>query len=171
MPSPPTNPPNPETGWQNCPPPPLLRSLEAGTLGPQEHQALEQHVAGCSRCEQALQEMAEESDLLIRALARLPATNEDEPEFRRLYHSLRCQSPDPAITEEQWQSALDIDAHECGIDRPPVELPFPLRFRREPIHLTIAQPTSSPFGIRQLVAKLHHIANVDIGCRVFRPFP
>lgn len=106
----PIDPQPPNSEWTICPTPALLRSLDSGTLGISQLESLQAHVAVCRRCEQALQGLAEESDSLIRTLASLPATDEDEPEFRQLYAQLWNNCPNPEIADSSWQNLLDLDA-------------------------------------------------------------
>ncbi|MDA0657241.1 MAG: hypothetical protein O2931_11440 [Planctomycetota bacterium] len=92
-------------------------------MGTSELASLHAHVAVCSRCSQSLHELSEESDSLVRILASVPATDEDEPEFRRLYAQLWNSCPDPTIADSYWQSLLDLDA--TGGDRRSDRLPLP----------------------------------------------
>ena len=48
----------------------------------------------CSECEETLQWIAEESDTVVRSLAMLPATDDDEPEYQALY---ACAFPPASV--------------------------------------------------------------------------
>ena len=78
----------------DCPQHFQLLALVDGTLTDEDTLALENHVAVCDVCDGQLSSIEEESDALIRALAGLPATPEDETTFRILQADLLAR-PEP----------------------------------------------------------------------------
>ena len=82
---------------------------------------IEAHVLLCLRCMAALDELEERSDVIVRTLATLPASEDDEQEFRQLQSKLLSK---PLSISGDWTSLGEEMAGEFSL-RP--QLPTPPR--------------------------------------------
>jgi serine/threonine protein kinase len=71
-----------------CPERDLLIALAEGALSEQQVTALDEHLTGCPDCESTLAALEDDSDTLVRSLASLPATSDDELAFQQLHQRL-----------------------------------------------------------------------------------
>ncbi|HEX6898594.1 MAG TPA: zf-HC2 domain-containing protein [Thermoanaerobaculia bacterium] len=94
---------------------PTLERLEAyrqGTLGPEEAEALQDHLAVCEECVQTLLEMGRFQTMMAAPEPKIPEDGR----------------PSPAETEASWQALRTRLAPRPGASRPVLEAPG--RFRR-----------------------------------------
>ena len=114
---------------RSCPDHFMLLSLAEGQLSEEESTAISAHVEDCPHCDAKLEQIEDASDPLIQALVSLPATEDDEPTFRRLQAELlanplpfegeRSFTNGPGSTE-QWPD------EELAARYPVMQLPFQL---------------------------------------------
>ena len=109
---------NAEFSLSNCPEHTQLLALAEGTLALEDTQVLETHVAACEHCDARLASMEERSDTLVRALASLPATDDDESTFRQLQAELLSRP------ERFGGNSDTTEAFESEV---PLELILPLK--------------------------------------------
>jgi serine/threonine protein kinase len=76
-----------------CPDRSELLAFISSRTAPTASHAIEAHVTSCNRCLEEIERMEEESDVVVRALAALPATADDEHEFRQLQGELLSSAP------------------------------------------------------------------------------
>ncbi len=76
------------TSASACPSAAQLRAFAMASLESQSMDRIEQHVCQCDPCLRSLEACDEDSDVLIQALASLPATADDEPAFQSLQSTL-----------------------------------------------------------------------------------
>ena len=88
----------------SCPEHIQLLALAEGTLSEDEVTAISDHVADCRACDARLSTIEEQSDDVVRALAMLPATDEDEATFQSLQASLLA-NPEEFGNEKELASA------------------------------------------------------------------
>ena len=79
---------SPRTSAAPCPQHAELLALAAGTLTPSSTRRLDQHLESCPHCEATLQQLEDDSDTLIRSLASLPTTADDEVAFQQIHARL-----------------------------------------------------------------------------------
>ena len=76
--------PLPPTSSVDCPEHFQLLAFIEGTLPDEQLDAVTEHVTGCATCDARLEQIEEESDTLIRSLASVPASPDDEETFQWL---------------------------------------------------------------------------------------
>lgn len=99
-----------------------LRSYVLGSMNDQNAAELEQHLVECSHCEQLLVSLEDHSDAFIQALSVLPASSDDEADYRRLREeALKApvEIADPARAKELFRHTSRL--------RDPVEAPLPFQ--------------------------------------------
>jgi len=113
--------PHPPSCHVVCPTADQLRQYGMGNqLAQETAELIEQHLESCSTCASHLEDLAELSDELIRALTALPTQPEDEPEFQQLVEQL--------ITDPEMFSGtnLSYQTESLGPFQTDEELPRPL---------------------------------------------
>lgn len=95
-----------------CPEHVQLLALAEGTLTTEDTERLESHVAACEHCDARLASIEEQSDTLVRSLASLPVTDDDETTFRDLQAELLAR-PEPfggnTATTEVFTSQVPLE--------------------------------------------------------------
>jgi len=97
-----------------------LRHYVLGSMNDQHAAQLEQHLVDCPDCEQLLVSMEDHSDAFIQALSVLPASPDDEAEYRQLREeALKApvEIADPARAKELFRHTSRL--------KDPVEAPLP----------------------------------------------
>ena len=118
----------PLASTQRCPEHVVLLALVEGQLSDEETTAVSEHIEACERCDARLEQIEEASDPLIRALASLPASEDDEPTFRTLQEQLLA-NPLPFEGESLPQDAATMDWADMDFPATPysvLQLPFQL---------------------------------------------
>lgn len=77
-----------QTPSDACPKHVMLLAFAEGTLSSQQSEIVTAHVASCDECDARLEQIEEQSDVLLQALASLPASEDDEETFREVQAEL-----------------------------------------------------------------------------------
>jgi len=99
-----------------------LRGYVLGSMNDQHAARLEQHVVDCPQCEQLLVSLEDHSDAFIEALSVMPASLDDEADYRRLREeALKApvEIADPAKAKELFRHTSRL--------KDPVEAPLPFQ--------------------------------------------
>ena len=71
-----------------CPEHAQLLALATGSLADEDASRLDMHIAACGSCEATLDALEDDSDTLVRSLATLPVTTDDELAYRLGFNPL-----------------------------------------------------------------------------------
>ena len=99
-----------------------LRHYVLGSMDDQHASQLEQHLVECPHCEQLLVALEDHSDAFIQALSILPASDDDEDDYRRL----REEALKTPIEIADPERVKELFRHTSRL-RDPVEAPLPFQ--------------------------------------------
>ena len=99
-----------------------LRDYVLGSIDDQQAAQLEQHLLECPHCEQLLVSVEDHSDAVIQALSVLPASPDDEADYR----TLRDQALQQPVEIADPARAIELFRHTSRL-RDPVEAPLPFK--------------------------------------------
>lgn len=93
-----------------CPKHVMLLAFAEGTLSAELSEAITAHVSECDDCDARLERIEEQSDVLLQALASLPASADDEETFRELQAELLA-NPESFLGTELLDPTEAFDHH------------------------------------------------------------
>lgn len=103
-----------------CPEHDQLLALAEGTLQDEVAEIVAEHVAHCETCDARLDLISEQSDTVVRALAGMPASEDDEETFVRLQRDL-LSNPVP------FTGRIHSDPTQALADQLPLNVILPVR--------------------------------------------